>query len=111
VGEPSRSRRERARRLGLVVVLVFLVTRLFVHGVASDLPSPRPTGLVPVRLDPRTAHWRELALLPGLGEVGARALSARMHGLTRPWTQADLLAVSGIGPATVERLLPFLAGR
>lgn len=62
----------------------------------------------PVPLDPNTAPADSLQLLPGVGPVmAARIVAAREAGAVyrRP---EDLLAVKGIGPATLARLEPFL---
>lgn len=59
-------------------------------------------------IDPNRAAAAELDRLPGIGPaVAGRIVAAREAGaaFTRP---ADLTAVKGIGPATVERLAPHL---
>lgn len=56
------------------------------------------------RIDPNTAARDELMRLPGIGETMAlRIIQARPHA-----DAEALLKVSGIGQATLERILPFL---
>ena len=60
------------------------------------------------RVDPNRAPEAELDRLPGVGPATARAIvAARDSGVVfrRP---EDLLAVHGIGPATLERIRPAL---
>lgn len=60
------------------------------------------------RLDPNRAPPEELERLPGIGPVLARRIVARRERdgpFRRP---SDLLAVSGIGPRTLERIRPHL---
>lgn len=54
------------------------------------------------------ADNESLQLLPGVGPHLARAITTHIQhhgGLSRP---EDLLQVAGIGPKTLERLLPFI---
>ncbi|MFQ5505778.1 MAG: ComEA family DNA-binding protein [Planctomycetota bacterium] len=92
----------------LAALLIFLLLRLFHHGVRSDLPEAAPPPWTPVRLDPGKAGWRELVLLPGVGEVGARSLARELGGAVGPLDLEDLLAVPGIGPVTARRIAPHL---
>lgn len=62
----------------------------------------------PRKIDPNAAGRAEWDRLPGIGPVTAMAIleHRRLHGrFHRP---ADLLAVRGIGPRTLEKLAPFL---
>lgn len=62
----------------------------------------------PSPLDPNTASLDSLQMLPGVGPVlAARIVAAREGGLAFR-SPADLLAVKGIGPASLSRLGPFL---
>lgn len=72
-------------------------------GVEIPLPSPTP-GLV----DINTADLAALDTLPGIGPVIAqRIIDYRLaHGAFQ--TAEDLLDVSGIGPATLEKILPLI---
>ncbi len=63
------------------------------------------------RVNINTASAIELARLPGIGEARAAAIIAerqRTGGFRRV---EDLLAIDGIGPATVERLRPLVVVR
>jgi competence ComEA-like helix-hairpin-helix protein len=65
-------------------------------------------GSAPRKIDPNAADRAEWDRLPGIGPVTAIAIVdyRRAHG---PFGgPADLLAVRGIGPKTMERLAPFL---
>jgi competence protein ComEA len=65
-------------------------------------------GSAPRAIDPNTAGRAEWDRLPGIGPVTAIAIVNRRrdHG---PFAgPADLLEVRGIGPATLEKLAPFL---
>jgi competence protein ComEA len=56
------------------------------------------------KINPNTAARDELMLLPRVGEVTANRIIQ-----ARPFRKADdLLNVEGIGPKTLERLMPFI---
>jgi len=61
------------------------------------------------QVDLNSASWQELVLLPGIGETLAmRIIESRQTD--GPFVnRADLLRVRGIGPATLDRLCPYLA--
>ncbi len=73
-------------------------------GEAVLVPGAR-TGEGEARVGLNTASERELdLLLPGVGPVLAGRIVA-----ARPFTSVDdLLGVSGIGPATLEKLRPYI---
>ncbi len=76
-------------------------------GVAEVLPPSEPL-LVGLPLDLNTAAVHELTAIPGLGASTAGAIVAHrdLHG---PFRNLDALAaVEGLGPASIERLRPFL---
>ncbi len=61
------------------------------------------------QVDLNVATWQELVVLPGIGEMLAMRIieSRETDG---PFSEiTDLLRVRGIGPATLERLRPYLA--
>ena len=66
-----------------------------------------PDVMVPVRIDLNRAPASELMALPGIGRVRAEAII--LHRVRHGWLERveDLTRVDGIGPDTVERLLPF----
>jgi competence protein ComEA len=59
-------------------------------------------------LDLLSADEMELQVLPGVGPVIARRIIEWRSKREHPWGPDDLLEVSGIGPATLERLRPFI---
>ncbi len=60
------------------------------------------------RVNINDATWPELAQLPGVGETLARRIVKRREHHGRYQQPSDLLDVSGIGPATLQRLEPYL---
>ncbi len=64
-------------------------------------PTPGPARLL---IDLNTATQAELELLPGVGEVLARAIVDDRARRGRFRRVEDLDRVSGIGPKTIERL-------
>ncbi len=101
--------------LGIVAVL-FLAT------LGSGLADLRPWVATPTggpedletTIDPNTAAWYELALLPGIGESKAKQIVSfreqKSQESKRPVFSkpVDLEAVRGIGPKTVLRIGRFL---
>ncbi len=59
-------------------------------------------------LDPNTASLDSLQLLPGVGPVLAARIVAAREGGAVFRQGADLLAIKGIGPASLARLAPHL---
>ena len=86
----------------------------------SALLEARPAESLPVlrgTVNPNTAPWAELTVLPRIGETMARAIVRYREAATggdgagsRPVFRraADLAQVRGIGPKTVQRLAPYL---
>ncbi|MCG3177873.1 MAG: hypothetical protein BIFFINMI_00195 [Phycisphaerae bacterium] len=126
---PDDGRRMSAAERGLFILLLLVVAGLFglwltrFGGWREDRMdvSFQPPGHYADqagvnRLDPNTASWQMLGLLPGLGEGKAKAIvawreqwSSSHPGCGPAFTRAeDLAAVPGIGPRTVERLAPQL---
>lgn len=129
--EQSNIRRSHQRDALVLVILLFLVT--FVASFAypfsvdgtPDIRLSMPREFQP-GVDPNTANWAELALLPGIGEGMARriieyrearqATMPRLNQNSSPesYTQPvfarpnDLLHVRGIGEKTVRRVSPYL---
>jgi len=71
---------------------------------ASGETPPEPSGVVNVN----TATAQQLQLLPGVGPSRAQAIieQRERHPYRRP---EDLLTIRGIGRATLNRMLPYLA--
>ncbi len=95
-----------------IVVLALLWAVVFLTGLRTGLSGRRvatadtPHGTV----NPNSAAWYELALLPRIGESKARAVvtcrDARMLDGRGPSFAGptDMTEVRGIGPKTVERI-------
>jgi competence ComEA-like helix-hairpin-helix protein len=74
------------------------------------------TARLPDTINPNDASWPSLARLPGLGESKAKAIVKYRedwlanHPAGPPAFEKpdDLARVKGLGPATVEKLKPFL---
>jgi len=98
-------------------VWVFLVASLLAGTVGRALfplkdpeASLQAQGTSPtvLRLDPSTAPYESLLLLPGVGPTLARRIledRARHGPYRRP---EDLQRVRGIGPRTLKRMRPYL---
>ncbi|HEY8751472.1 MAG TPA: helix-hairpin-helix domain-containing protein [Tepidisphaeraceae bacterium] len=109
------------QRRGLMVLLSILVLALFWQLAANRRYVPEGeghgarAGELASRLDPNKADWQELAAIPNLGEKRAKDIVTyrdRVRG-SKPGGIVfqgiyDLRAIRGIGPATVERLRPYL---
>jgi len=71
--------------------------------------TPQPTAAPqPVRVNVNTAGVEELQALPGIGAVKAQAIAdyRKKHGMFL--SAEELLNVTGIGPATLEKMRPHL---
>jgi hypothetical protein len=98
---------------GLILAVRLACNPAYVSDPQPDEP-PRYHDLAD-RVDPNTADWQTLAALPTLGEKRARAIAdyrdERLRA--RPGeivynAPRDLMAVRGIGAATVVTLRPYL---
>jgi competence protein ComEA len=93
-------------------LLVLALGLLGWRALADARWAARPTSLEPdsavFRVDLNRADRARLMQLPGVGEVLAQRIEEhrRQHGFFRDVD--DLRKVSGIGPATLERLRPFV---
>ncbi len=82
-------------------------------GAAEADPAPSPAAPTPaeqtlIRVDPNTAGADELQVLPGIGPALAGRILADRAANGPYATPRDLLRVSGIGPATLRRIEPYL---
>ena len=109
-------------RRGDLIVLTALAAAALL-ALMLDWPSrtPCPQNAVPIdrlrvaqaaeRLNPNTASAASLRRLPMIGRVKAQAIvDYRLAAASQPAFRRpqDLDAVSGIGPATIQRLRPHL---
>jgi competence ComEA-like helix-hairpin-helix protein len=80
-------------------------------GAAESTGSPpwsRSGGPAPAPLDPNRAGAEALVALPGVGPVLARRIVEERERSGPFRGPDDLLRVRGIGPATLNRLRPYL---
>ena len=99
------------------MLAVLLVMASLATAVTRRAPGTPARGAISpaggLKLDPNTATWWELTVIPGIGETTAhRIVSFRSdHGDASgiPFrSPADLESVHGIGPKTVVRMAPYL---
>jgi predicted flap endonuclease-1-like 5' DNA nuclease len=105
--------------------VVGLITGLCLWAAVGCWRSPsvaegaKATGnpqALPSTVDPNTAPWWELTVLPRIGEVTAKKIVAYRVAAASSRSEvspvfrraADLEQVSGIGPKTVRRIEPYL---
>ena len=109
---------------GVLIAFVLILASVLLLFLARDrmyVSDPPPAHAdrydeLADRLDPNTATWQELAVLPQIGENRAREIVAYRESFVArqpdgvAFTRAqDLMAVKGIGAAIVETLRPHLA--
>lgn len=76
--------------------------------------SASAIGNAAAGIDPNTATWAELALLPGLGESVSRRIiefreERKSHDVWPAFRRPeDLMRVKGIGAKTLQRMRPLL---
>ncbi len=108
-GPPLPSRRSAQVALGAFFLL--LVGLLVFRGYGNRLGA-RPTDEVTVppnlRLDLNTSDRGDLEQIPGLGPKLAGAIAEHRKGRGPFRSVDDLRLVHGFGPATVEKVRPFL---
>ncbi len=91
----------------LAVMIVWWIGQGGLRGRRIELQRTEPFPYQ-FQVDLNSAPWQEIVLLPGVGETLAmRIIESRE--IDGPFADtADLLRVRGIGPATLERLRPYL---
>ena len=102
----------------VLTLCAVLLTRLAQERLyVSDPPPARAQrhDELADRVDPNTATWQELAVLPQIGEKRAREIVAYRDAFVArqpdraPFARPqDLMNVKGIGPAMVETIRPHL---
>ena len=108
---------------GVLIAFVLIVATFLLLLLARDrmyVSNPPPAhgerfDELADRIDPNTATWQELAVLPQIGEMRAKEIVAFRETAvarrpnTMPFTRPqDLMRVKGIGPAMIETLRPHL---
>lgn len=101
--------------LGLTLLLLVDASPIDTLPLENRSASPQQAiGSAAVGIDPNTASWAELALLPGLGESVAKRIieyrSIQTSNDGRPVfaRPEDLLPIKGIGEKTLNRMRQFL---
>lgn len=93
----------------VVLGLILAVASLRTLAVSKPI-GPPPTALASI--NPNTAPWWELMVLPDIGETTARKIVdyREAHADQVPVfnSPSDLEPVSGIGPKTIRRIGPYL---
>jgi competence protein ComEA len=99
---------QRVTTVLLLAALALLSWRAFAASAWSTRPTRLDANAAAFRVDVNRADHARLLQLPGVGESLARRIedSREQYGDFR--TVDDLRRVSGIGPATLERLRPFV---
>lgn len=103
------------RRCLVILALAWLLVIGALVPAAFDGGAPAATDAPPGTIDPNLATWYELTVLPRIGEAKALAIVAyrdtfrAQSGRSAFRRPADLTAVKGIGPRTVERITGELA--
>jgi competence protein ComEA len=92
----------------LVVALGLLGWNVFAAGRWSARPTTLEPGGLAFRVDLNQADHASLLQLPGVGESLARRIEEYRERYGPFRAMEDLRNVSGIGPATLERLRPFV---
>jgi competence protein ComEA len=106
----------RSAQLAVAFLLGVAGALVFVHALGSSRWGSRPTDLygqnLPAyRIDLNAAGKAELLQLPGVGE----SLAERIDGYRREYGTfqqvEDLEQIHGVGPATLERLRPWVCAQ
>ena len=92
----------------LAAVALFFTKNRDLDASHLELSQNEEDGAYTLKIDPNSATWQELALLPNIGEQRARAIVAfrEENGLFED--AASLKAVDGIGDKTIEQMMSFL---
>ncbi|MCH7721375.1 MAG: helix-hairpin-helix domain-containing protein [Planctomycetes bacterium] len=116
-GAPSGLNRAQHQRVSGLLGVLLLIGGL---GTIATMHSPVGPAVgssiesVGLRIDPNSAPWWELTIIPGVGETTARRIvsfrSENSGAVDGPFRRpADLQAVHRIGPKTAARMAPYLA--
>ncbi len=105
-----------SQRRGMLTIVGVMCVVLFVLLLrdSTTIADPQPDRGARAEellagIDPNTADEATIAALPTLGPSRARAIVRMRATLGRPYEKPeDLMAVPGIGAATVEQIRPYL---
>ena len=98
IASPARSGRTLARMASLVLIALLAVSP------ALAVEKSALEGVVNIN----TASAEQLQMLPGVGEVRARAILAERKGRGGFKSVEDLRAVKGVGDSLLERMRPHV---
>src|SRR5262249_25778294 len=103
----------RSAQLTTAFLLGLATCLLGIHTYTSSRWGGRPTELIPVesaryRIDVNRAGRAELLQIPGVGESLAQRIEDHRRDRGTFHTLDDLIEVRGIGPATLERIKPWV---
>ena len=97
----------RAAQLALALGLALLLGLLLVRGYGNSL-GMRPTDAVAARFDVNSAERSDFEQIPGVGPKLAQAIVDHRGEKGRFQSLEQLRAVKGIGPATFDKVRPYL---
>lgn len=93
--------------LSLMAIAGWCITQARLHDRLIDIEIAEPIAIT-FQIDVNAADWPELALLPNIGEQLAKRITED-RALRGPFRElSDLRRVRGIGPRTLEGMLPYL---
>ena len=106
------ARGERAQAAALIFLALLFAGGLFLlrhrRLAVSAAELRRTEAVYALKIDPNTADWQELALLPGIGEKKAKEIVLYREA-NGPFKDAGALSeVAGIGEKTVAEMAPFI---
>jgi len=108
---------------GVLIAFILILSSTLLLFLAHDrmyVSNPPPSrgeryDDLASRIDPNTATWQELAVLPAIGEKRAKDIIAYREASVARQSNSlafarpqDLMEVKGIGPAMIETLRPHL---
>ena len=96
------SRPRNSRAVARMASLVLLALLAVSPALAVDQPALK--GVVNIN----TASEEQLQMLPGVGEVRARAILSERKGRGGFKSVDDLRAIKGVGDSLLERMRPFV---
>jgi competence protein ComEA len=97
----------RAAQVALAVCIVLLVGLLAYRGYGNRLGA-RPTEAVAARVDLNRAERTDFEQIPGVGPKLAQAIVDHRGEKGRFQSVEQLRGVKGVGPATFDKVRPFL---
>jgi DNA uptake protein ComE-like DNA-binding protein len=105
---PSAPPADLLRRTGILLLIVAVIISVWqAWPRRTPAQPPTPPADIRLQLDPNIATKRELTLIPGIGPTRAAGIVAAraQHRFSEP---ADLAVVRTFGPATIEKVAPYL---